>query len=60
MITAGKLLARKQMLLERLQEDDPGPHEQDEIERLLAQIDTTLNLIDEGGPAEISEEQKPR
>jgi hypothetical protein len=32
MTTLAKLLARKQQLLERLQED-PGQHERDEIER---------------------------
>jgi hypothetical protein len=46
MTTVANLLARKQQLLERLQED-PGPHERDEIERLLVQIDTALNLLDE-------------
>ncbi len=34
MTTVAKLLARKQQLVERLKED-PGPHECDEIERLL-------------------------
>jgi hypothetical protein len=34
MTTVANLLARKQQLLERLQER-PGPHERDEIERLL-------------------------
>jgi hypothetical protein len=47
MISVQKLLARKQLLLERLGEDDPGPHERDEIARLLAQIDTALNMIEE-------------
>jgi hypothetical protein len=46
MTTAAKLLARKRQLLDRLQEG-PGPHERDEIERLLAEIDTALNLLDE-------------
>jgi len=32
--------------LERLQED-PGPQERDEIGRLLVQIDTALDLLDE-------------
>jgi hypothetical protein len=32
MTTLAKLLARKQQLLERLQQD-PGPHEREEIER---------------------------
>jgi hypothetical protein len=46
MATLANLLARKQQLLERLHEG-PGPHERDEIERLLAQIDAALNLLDE-------------
>lgn len=45
MTTLAKLLARKQKLLERLQEA-PGPHERDEIERLIAQIDTALDLLE--------------
>jgi hypothetical protein len=48
MTTVAKLLARKQLLQDRLHEDDPGPHERDEIERLLAQIDAALNLIEDG------------
>ena len=43
------LLARKQRLLERLRED-PGAQERDEIGRLLVQIDTALDLLDEAGP----------
>ncbi len=58
MITVPELLARKQLLLERLREDDPGPHEREQIERLLAQIDTALSLIEAEEPAEVSEEQK--
>ena len=46
MTTIAKLLAEKQRLLERLQED-PGPHEREEIERLLAEIDAALNQLDE-------------
>jgi hypothetical protein len=34
MTTVAKLLAQKQRLLERLQKNDPGPHEREEIERL--------------------------
>jgi hypothetical protein len=56
MSTAAKLLARKQALLERLQEH-PGPYERDEIERLLAEIDAALNLLDQTGPGETSDEQ---
>lgn len=46
---AAWLLARKQQLLERLQED-PGPQERDEIGRLFVQIDAALDLVDEAGP----------
>jgi chaperonin cofactor prefoldin len=49
MTTAAELLARKQQLIERLQEA-PGPHERDEIERLLAMIDDALNQLDEAPP----------
>jgi hypothetical protein len=44
--TAANLLARKQQLLERLQEE-PGPHERDELERLLVHIDAALNLLED-------------
>jgi hypothetical protein len=54
--TVAKLLARKQRLLERLQED-PGPNEREEIERLLAEVDTALNLLEDAGPSETHEEQ---
>jgi hypothetical protein len=43
-----KLVARKRVLLEQL-ESNPAPNERDEIERLLAQIDTALSLL---GPEE--------
>ena len=49
MTTVAKLLAQKQQLLERL-EQDPGPNELAEIERLLEQVDAALNLLDEAGP----------
>ena len=52
MTTAAKLLRRKQQLIERLHEDDLGPHERDEIERLIKEIDTALNLLDRAGPGE--------
>lgn len=48
MTTVANLLARKQTLSERLQKN-PGPHERDEIERLLAQIDIALDLLDRSG-----------
>jgi hypothetical protein len=51
MTTAANLLARKQKLLERL-EQNPGPQEREEIDRLLEKIDTALNLLDETGSGE--------
>jgi hypothetical protein len=47
MTTAAKLLARKQELLKQLQED-PGPNEREEIERLLEKIDAALDLLENG------------
>jgi hypothetical protein len=41
--------------MERLQET-PGPHERDQIERLLAHIDDALNLLDEAPESD----QEPR
>lgn len=49
--TAAKLLARKQQLLERLQAD-PGPHEREQLERLLEEVETALELLDETGPGQ--------
>ena len=46
MTTAANLLARKQKLLERL-EENPGPREREEINRMLEKIDTALNLLDQ-------------
>lgn len=53
--SAAELLARKQQLTERLHEA-PGPHERDELERLLAEINAALNLLDEA-PPEIDDER---
>jgi hypothetical protein len=47
MTTLANLLARKQQLLARMQED-LGPNEREEIERLLQQIDIALDLLEEG------------
>lgn len=44
--TVGELLARKQRLLELLQEES-SLREQDEIARLLVRINATLNWLDE-------------
>jgi hypothetical protein len=49
MTTVANLLARKQRLVERLHEN-PGPNERAEIERLLAQVDAALDLLEEVGP----------
>ena len=49
MTTLAKLLAEKQQLIERL-EQNPGAQEREEIERLLEKIDAALNLLDEAGP----------
>ena len=56
MTTVANLLARKQLLLDRLQ-DDPDPKERDEIKRLITQIDTALNLLDASGRGEAGDEQ---
>jgi hypothetical protein len=46
--TLAKLLEQKQQLIERLHED-PGPDEREQIERLLEQINTALDLLDGAG-----------
>ena len=55
MSTVAKLLARKERLLVQL-ESDPGPNERQEIERLLAQIETALSLLVPGDAATSTEE----
>ncbi|MDF0498175.1 hypothetical protein [Bradyrhizobium yuanmingense] len=55
MSTLAKLLARKQALLERL-ESDPGPNEREEIQVLLAQIETALSLLEPRDAAGSSDE----
>jgi hypothetical protein len=49
--TMAKLLAQKQELLERL-EQNPGPSENAEIQQLLAKINAALELLDDAGPEE--------
>ena len=49
MTTLGKLLAEKQKLIERLQEE-VGPEERNEIERLLENIEAALDSLDKAGP----------
>lgn len=50
MSTAAKLLAQRQRLLEQL-ENDPGPNEREEIERVLSKIETALKLLDPDAPS---------
>jgi hypothetical protein len=59
MSTTANLLARKRQLLDRLQED-PGPHERGQIERMLEQIDTALNRLEDAGPAPARDEHLKR
>jgi hypothetical protein len=49
MSTTANLLMRKRQLLDRLQED-PGPNERDQIERMIEQINTALNRLEDNGP----------
>jgi hypothetical protein len=49
MTTLGKLLAQKQELIDRLQEDEIGPEERDEIERLLEKIEAALDSLEKAG-----------
>ena len=51
MKTVATLLARKQQLVDRLQEN-PGPHERGEIDRHMAQINRALDEIDEAWSVE--------
>jgi bifunctional non-homologous end joining protein LigD len=43
-------LPLKQELIERLQQEDIGPEERDEIGRLLDQINAALDSLDKAGP----------
>lgn len=54
MTRVARLLARRQDLLDRLQQD-PGPHEREEIERLIAQIDTALDLLRDREPSDTAD-----
>jgi hypothetical protein len=44
--TVAELLVQKHKLLSRLQHEQPGLNEQDEIERLLMDINAMLNRLD--------------
>ncbi len=56
MTTVAKLLARKQRLVEALQ-NNPGPHEREELERQLAEVNEALNLLERAGPDEPGDEE---
>lgn len=45
MTSVAMLLTQKQHLISRL-EEDPGPREREEIERLLERIDAELDAVD--------------
>ncbi|MGC2082011.1 MAG: hypothetical protein WA702_01465 [Bradyrhizobium sp.] len=47
MTTMAKLLVQKQQLIEQM--DTAGPHEREEIERLLETIKAALQALDEAG-----------
>jgi hypothetical protein len=51
MTALAKLLVQKQELIARLQQEDIGPEERDEIERLLEKIEAALDLLDKAGPS---------
>jgi hypothetical protein len=55
MTTLARLLAQKQQLTERLQEN-PGPQEREEIERVMEKIDTALHFLNEAGPGTSTKE----
>ena len=50
MTSLAKLLEQKQQLIERL-EENPGPEEREQIERLLEQVNAALDWLDEAGPS---------
>jgi hypothetical protein len=58
--TLDKLLAEKHALLERLQAEDIGPAERDEIERLLENVEAALQSLDEAGPGTTPRSGPPR
>ena len=51
MTAAAIMLARKQRLLERLQQD-PGPNERDELERQIAELEQLLDYLEKWRPGE--------
>ncbi|MEH2517013.1 hypothetical protein V1279_002586 [Bradyrhizobium sp. AZCC 1610] len=58
MTSLAKLLTQKQQLLGRL-EQDPGPNERAELERLLEKVDAALSSL-EPAPSDIAEDHDSR
>jgi hypothetical protein len=58
MTSLAKLLAQKQQLLGRL-EEDPGPNERAELERLLERVDAALSSL-EPAPGDLAEDDASR
>jgi hypothetical protein len=54
MSTIEKLLVQKQQLMEQLA-STPGPNEREEIQRLLAKIETALTLLEPDDPVDRGE-----
>jgi len=48
MTTIDRLLAQKQQVLDRLQDDDVGANERAELEAVLAKVNTALSLLGNG------------
>jgi hypothetical protein len=46
MTTIDRLLAQKQQVLDRLQDEDLGPNERAELETVLAKVNTALSLLE--------------
>ncbi|MCA6113441.1 hypothetical protein J6524_00655 [Bradyrhizobium sp. WSM 1738] len=55
MTSLAKLLTQKQQLLARL-EEDPGPNERAELERLLEKVDAALSSL-QSAPSGMTEDQ---
>jgi hypothetical protein len=58
MTSLAKLLTQKQQLLGRLDED-PGPNERAELERLLEKVDAALSSL-EPSPSDLAEDHDSR
>jgi hypothetical protein len=58
MTSLAKLLTQKQQLLGRL-EEDPGPNERAELERILRKVDAALSSL-EPAPSDMAEDHDSR